>query len=66
MDTNNKCVRVEDDTHTYIATFDYYYTNIVINLMVIHKRSAQVVQAIPQHYYNVGKLIGESMTELSK
>lgn len=52
-------IRVEDDTHVFIAKFDRVYTNIVTDLFIIHKRSAQTIQALPQHYYQLGLLIGK-------
>ena len=51
-------IRMEDDTHVFIAEFDYYYVNIVVSLMLIHKRSAQTVTPTPQHYYQLGYLMG--------
>ena len=49
-------VRAEDDDYTYIVKFDTYYTETIVDMAVIHKRSAERQTPNLNHYYKFGQL----------
>ena len=50
-------IRAENDINVFIAKYDSYYKDQVISLQIINKRSAQMVQPVPQHYYELGCIV---------
>jgi hypothetical protein len=52
----NPYVRAEDDNWVYIVTFDRYYPETIVDMRVIHKRSAERKAPTLQHYFNFGQL----------
>lgn len=51
-------VRAENRHYCFIATFDTYFKETIVDLIVIVIGTGSVTAPMPQHYYDLGLIMG--------